>query len=98
MGDCRLDSNPDQTVSVIDGLPGLDSQFAAAIVGVSVILYVQLRAMIGKNLNNVGTSLVSRSVQCNAACIGLRVHIESEIQQQLYRFQSVFLRPLISNS
>ena len=97
MSDRRLHADANQAVSVIDRLPRVDGEFAAAIVGVAIITHIQLGAMVRQHLNHIGATLVRGAVQRGSPGVGLRVHVETEIDQHLDGFERGLLRPLVSD-
>ncbi len=58
----RLHTDSDQAVRVIDRLPGVNGKFPAPVVGISVIADVELRTVIGEDLNDLCAALVRCAV------------------------------------
>ena len=67
MRDCGLHADTHETVRVIHWLPHVNGKLAASVIRVAVILHIQFCAVIGENLNDIGTSLVCGTMESDAA-------------------------------
>ena len=85
----RLHADADQAIGVVDGLPGVNGQLAAAVIGVAVVPDVEFGAVVDENLHDGGASLVCGAMKRDAAGVGLRIRIEAQVEKQLHGFQRV---------
>ena len=88
MGDGGLDSDTNQAVRVIDRQPCSCGEFGAPpVVGVSEVTDIHPGTRFDQNTHDLRGSLVGRTMQGDAAGVGLVVRIDSEFKQQASRLQ-----------
>ena len=80
----RLHSDAHEPVGVIDGLPRVHRQLAAAIVGVAVVAYVEPRAVVGEDLDDLCTPLVRGAMKRRAPRVSIGIGVETQLQQNLH--------------